>query len=380
MNPHALHELIMGPLSDIGSGWIPKDCIINTLKKSGGQGAYASVEIRHVSGGVSTLKFGTYDSTDDSIQGAALHFALIDECPSDRTILPQCVKRTWTTKGLVLCSFTPEKSFNDTVNAFWEPSAIYHKGLVRATLFDSGLYTEAQKKEFVDSIPPWQRGFSIYGIPSAGAASVFQGITKEDIILPTPEIQPHWKRLCAIDFGFRDDTVIIFGAEDPATNTIYIYDEITRNETDIPEIAPLIVSRQKQYIPMVFPADGNAERGLGKTFIGLYRDCGVLTTDHIAANWLFDPEGKDRSISTGILHIRNLMKDKKLFIDPKCTQLLKEFDLYSYNDQGKFIDKNNHAIDSMRYMVMSLDKFGKTENESKRGTSYASYIPTDSAW
>lgn len=378
MNPKALHELIFGPLHDVGSGWLPKDRILKTTG-SGQLGAYASVEIEHVSGGISTLKLGTYNAGFAVLMGSALDFVLIDECPRDRSILPQCIKRTWTTNGSVLCSFTPEFGLNETVEVFWDNKGIYHKGLIHATLFDSTLYTDSEKQRMVESIPPWQREFSIYGRPSAGQAAVFSGIMKTDITMPIPDIQRNWKRLCAIDFGYKDPTVVLFGAKDPNTGAYYIYDEIVRTNTDIPEIAPAIVSRQKKYIPMVFPADGYAERGLGTTMIKLYQDCGVLTTDKIAANWLFDKEGKDRSISTGIIHLRSLMRDGKLFISPTCQLLLKEFDLYAYGDDGKFIDANNHAIDALRYLIMSLDKFGKSEEDSVSIRGGQSYIP-DESW
>lgn len=377
MNPKALQELFLGPLSEPGTGWIPKDKMKNR-KGAGTLGATAYVEVEHVSGGTSTLKFGTYQSGDETLMGSSLDFVLIDECPSDKTILPQVVKRTWDSHGKVLCSFTPEKGLNETVAAFWNEDGIYHSGLIHATLFDSNLYTESEKEEMINSIPPWQRNFSIYGRPSAGHASVFQGINKTDIVMPTPDIQPHWKRLCSIDFGFRDPTAILFVALDTSTSTYYVYDEVGVTETDIPEIAPKIVSRQEKYIPMVYPADGLAERGLGTTFIKMYEECGVIVTDQKAANWNLDPTGKDRSISTGILHIRNLMKDRKLFISPRCTNLLREFDIYSYDDDGKFIDRDNHFIDSLRYNVMSLEKFGVSQIK-KQNSSGGSYIP-DEQW
>lgn len=378
MNSKAIQDLFLGPMTARGTGWIPQDKMRNS-KGAGVLGAVAYVEVEHVSGGYSTLKFGTYQSGDETLMGSSLDFVLIDECPSDKNILPQVVKRTWTTKGKVLCSFTPEKGLNDTVAAFWEEDGIYHNGLVHATLFDSMLYTESERQRMIESIPPWQRNFSIYGRPSAGHAAVFSGINKSDIVVPTPDIPDHWKRLCSIDFGYRDPTAILFIALDHITGTYYVYDEVFEMETDIHDIAPKIVSRQHKYIPMVYPADGLAERGLGTTFIKMYEECGVIITDKIAANWEFDQEGKDRSISTGIIHIRNLMKDRKLFIDPKCVNLLKEFDLYSYNDHGKFIDKDNHFIDSMRYNIMSLKKFGVSEKDGKNPFG-GEYIPEYPEW
>lgn len=378
MGSGALHDLLMGAPLCLGEGWIPKHSIVKTTG-SGQAGAFSSVIIKHTSGAMSTLKFGTYASGDKVLMGSALDFVLIDECPSDKTILPQCVKRTWTTKGKVICSFTPEKGMNETVSAFWEKEGIYNSGLVHATLFDSGLYSDNEKQEMVNSIPPWQQEFSIYGRPSAGSGAVFAGIMKNDLICPMPEFQKHWKRLCAIDFGFRDTNVVLFCAKDPLTGIYYIYDELSHNNTDIKDIAPLVMRKQNGYIKMVWPVDGKAERGMGSTLIEQYREYNVLTTDEYSANWNMDSEGKNRSISPGIMFIRRLMKENLLYISPTCETLLKEFDLYAYNDQGKFIDKNNHAIDCLRYVLTGIDKFGTSQSENNQNLSNA-FIPTDTDW
>lgn len=374
INPDAIHDLVFGRLIELGTGWIPKDKIFN-VQKSGQLGTIAICNIQHISGQFSSLKVGTYQSGDNVLMGSTLDFVLIDECPNDKSILPQCVKRTWSSGGKVLAAFTPEKGLNDTVKEFWDSEGIYHSGLIHVTLFDSSLYTDEQKQMMVNSIPPWQQQFSIYGNPSAGQAAVFGGIMKQDITMPPPHIPDHWKRLSSIDFGFRDPNIVLFGTKDPALDVFYIYDELCHRDTEIINIAPQIVSRQKQFIPLVFPPDGYAERGIGTTLIKKYQECGVITTTEIAANWLYDPLGNDRSISTGIIHIRQLLKDGKLFISPACTELLKEFDLYQYGNNGKFLDKDNHAVDALRYLIMSFDKFAKDSTENQQ-SAYA-YIPEE---
>lgn len=369
MNAEAIHDLVFGSLMDIGTGWLPKDSIVDT-QKSGQLGAIAMVTVKHISGGYSRLKVGTYQSGDKVLMGSALDFVLIDECPDDKTILPQCVKRTWSRNGLVLAAFTPERGLNETVKAFWEKEEIYHTGLIHVSLFDSSLYTEEEKQRMVNSIPPWQRQFSIYGNPSAGQAAVFSGILKADITLPPPDIKDHWKRLSSIDFGFRDTNIVLFGTEDPATGIIYIYDELAHIGAEIMDIAPHIVSRQQGYIPMVYPIDGLAERGIGTTLIKKYEECGVITTPAPAGNWSLDQLGTNRSISPGIIHMRQLYKDSKLFISPKCVTLLREFDLYHYSDNGKFVDKDNHATDAARYLIMSFHKFSVSKDHNNNSGAF----------
>lgn len=114
--PDAIQELLLGKPLDRGTGFIPKSDILDIQTAIGqGKGVAGKVMVQHYDSegnpdGVSQLQFGSYSQGQDTIMGQALQFVLIDECPKDKTILPQCVKRTWSFEGdaRVLCTFTPE--------------------------------------------------------------------------------------------------------------------------------------------------------------------------------------------------------------------------------------------------------------------------------
>lgn len=370
--PDAMQELLIGKPEDRGCGFIPKDDIVRMTPKMGFRDVVSTIYVKHYDregkeDGLSRLDFGSYNQGDEVLMGAAYDWFYIDECPSDDTILEQCKKRTWSTRGKGLCVFTPEKGMNATVEAFWDEKGVHHSGLVHVTLWDSSLYSDEEKKMMNDSIVPWQRSFSIEGIPSAGTGAVFAGIDKTSLLEPNIQVMPSWKRMAAVDFGFKDDNVVTFMAKDPSTGIYYLYDELVHSETDASIIAMAVKPRQHGYIPMIWPPDGDAERGAGQTLISIYRNNGVLTTDAQTRNYVLDPTGTNRSISAGITFIRELMRDGLLRISPACKGFLKEFDLYSYDKNGKFVDKNNHATDSLRYCITALDKFGVSENDSKKG-------------
>ena len=59
-----VQRLLIGPPeieTEWGTGAIPKASIIRTSKKSGVPNALDSVSVKHISGGVSVLKFNSYD-------------------------------------------------------------------------------------------------------------------------------------------------------------------------------------------------------------------------------------------------------------------------------------------------------------------------------
>ena len=374
--PDQLQEKLLGKLDDRGTGFIPKDAIVEIKNKVGmGAGVVESVRIQHYDAdgkpdGISRLLFGSYSQGQDVLMGLALQFVLIDEMPTDDTILPQCIKRTWSFRGdaRVLCTFTPERGISRTVSAFWDEKGTHHDGLIRATLWDADIYTDSEKQMMANSIPPWQKSFSIEGIPSAGTGAVFQGIMKENLVSPDlTNIPKHWKRLAACDIGFQDDFVVQFGATDPDTGELWVYDEMTFQQTDAVIIANAVKAKQSGYIPLLMPQDAKFERGLGTTFQKIFRDAGCIVNHELAANWHLQADGKNKNIAPGIMHLRDLMVKTLFKVTYKADLFLKEFDMYSYDNNGKFKDKYNHSIDCCRYLSQGIGRFGVSEKENQQG-------------
>jgi len=91
----------------LGTGLIPKRCIIGRpTAKRGIAGAVDTVSVRHVSGRVSRLSFKSYDQGRKKFQGTAKHVIWLDEEPP-MDVYTECLLRTMTTNGIVMCTFTP---------------------------------------------------------------------------------------------------------------------------------------------------------------------------------------------------------------------------------------------------------------------------------
>lgn len=78
----------------------------------------------------------------------------------------------------------------------------------------------------------------------------------------------------------------------------------------------------------------------------------------------FEVESADNDVILGIKTVSQLIKDNKIFIHKRCENILKEFCLYSWKQNSEKdtpIKENDHAMDEMRYFVMSLKKEPKCE-------------------
>src|SRR3990167_5875595 len=72
------------------------------------------------------------------------------------------------------------------------------------------------------------------------------------------------------------------------------------------------------------------------------------------------------SIVEGIQIIRELFLNKQLLINKRCVNLISELESYAYDDDKKSetpIKENDHAIDALRYVVLSL--FPKMDKQKK---------------
>jgi phage terminase large subunit-like protein len=109
---------LMGPKEEMGTGMIPKRCLIGEPSaRRGVADAVDVAQVKHVSGGVSLLGFKSYDQGRKKFQGTKKHVVWLDEEP-DAPIYDECLLRLMTTNGLMLCTFTPMSGLTEIALRF----------------------------------------------------------------------------------------------------------------------------------------------------------------------------------------------------------------------------------------------------------------------
>lgn len=89
-----------------GTGMIPGDLILRTTTKHGLADAIESVFVKHVSGGVSTAQFKSYDQGRTAFQGTSQQWIHLDEEPP-LDVYTECLLRTMTVDGVIALTATP---------------------------------------------------------------------------------------------------------------------------------------------------------------------------------------------------------------------------------------------------------------------------------
>lgn len=109
---------LCGPVSKLGTGIIPFESLGETSAKAGIPGAFDIVSVKHEpSGEWSTLQFRSYDQGRIAFQGTERDVIWCDEEPP-RDVYDECLIRTMTTNGIVICTFTPMLGLSEVAMAF----------------------------------------------------------------------------------------------------------------------------------------------------------------------------------------------------------------------------------------------------------------------
>lgn len=112
-----IQQKLLGQLHERGTGLIRRKLIVRTTLNRGLSDAVQDIYVRHRSGGTSVLTLKSYDQGRRSFQGTGKHVIWLDEEPP-LEIYTECLMRTMTTDGMVLCTFTPLQGLSNVVLSF----------------------------------------------------------------------------------------------------------------------------------------------------------------------------------------------------------------------------------------------------------------------
>ena len=351
---------------NLGSGSIPRDCIITDTMRNDGANCIGC-EIKHVSGAKSYLLFANYTQEVRQLQGFKLNLAIFDEQPPD-DFFSEIVTRTATTQGKVLCSFTPLKGLNGLVSKFWNKEEGYE--YIRVSWDDCPEYDpwnqpfllKETRRQLERDYLPHERDARIAGKPVMGKGAVFQ--IRDWPIYKTGEINfseiPNIQRIMSLDLGLvNDKTVISLLYWEPYERIAYLHRQLIVQ--GIEEAVPT------QYInhllrpevfgtPIVLPPDASTPGRYtmsSSSIRELFESYELNVYDKPIMN---PPDSEGRVTnhkSYGINQMRQMLEIGTLMINENCTQFLSEAQNYFVDEKGRFSDPDD-CIDSCRYGILGI--------------------------
>ncbi len=161
---------------------------------------------------------------------------------------------------------------------------------------------------------------------------VYDNFTEEHI--KELEIKPFWHIFAGLDFGATNPTACVFIATDG--EIFYAFDEIYTPNITLDGLAEKIKKRKAKVV---------YHDPSGKGFARELKLRGVNT------------QPAENEVLAGIFYVRELLENKKLFVSPKCENLIQEFGLYTWEEgKDKPIKAFDHAMDALRYALFTWHK------------------------
>jgi phage terminase large subunit-like protein len=332
-----------GPVG-LGTGMIPKDAIKGTRPKSGIPNALDSVYVKHISGGVSTLTFKSYEQGRKSFQGTEQELIWLDEeCEED--IFDECTVRTMGTGlfsgGIIIATATPLSGWTNVVERFLneEERIKGNRYVVQIGWDDAPHLSEKEKAELLAKLPPHQRDARRLGIPQLGSGAIYP-IGESEISCEPFEIPNYWPRAYALDVGWNR-TAALWGALNRESDTLVIYGEHYFAHSEPGENARAIKARGEWIPGVIDPASRGRSQVDGTQLLESYCNLGLNLAMAINAR------------EAGIYAVWERMVSGRLKVFKSCANFFKEFRLYRRDEKGRIVKANDHLMDCLRYYVMS---------------------------
>jgi len=201
----------------------------------------------------------------------------------------------------------------------------------------------------LEALPEIMRNRMLNGIWCDNAGAVYQEFDEQKHVLAPFPIPEDWKRLRAIDFGYTNPFVCLWGALDP-DGRLFIYREWYKASTRTAVHAETIkrMSGDEKYFITVADHDA-AERAELESL-------GIRT------------EAAEKNVVAGIQRVKCRLADAgdgrpRVYFFSTLRNLLSEVYDYRWADAGSGntnakeepVKLNDHAMDALRYMITALD-------------------------
>lgn len=346
-----VQRLLVGPPKvegEWGTGYVPKDFLMDWSRRSGVADALDSITVRHVSGGVSTLLLKSYDQGRDKWQANTVDLVWLDEEPP-KDVYSEAITRTTATAGSAFLTFTPLLGMSEVVRRFLSESDV-HRAVVTMTIHDAGHISPEECERIIKRYPEHEREARANGVPILGSGRIFP-IADSRILTPPFEIPRHWPVIGGLDFGWDHPTAAVKLAYDRDNDIIYLTREHRLSQAT-PKTHVVTIGDERSWgaIPWAWPHDGEiADKGSGIQLAKQYRSAGLRMLDSHATF-----SNGSNSVEAGVLEMLERMNDGRWKVfDGMCPLWMEEFRLY-HRDDGKIVKKYDDVICASRYAMMMI--------------------------
>ncbi|MEQ1863767.1 MAG: terminase family protein [Micropepsaceae bacterium] len=363
---------LLGRVPPWGSGAIPADTLVSSRRGNGAANLVDTVEVRHVSGGISRLGFKRYDQGREAWQGPAKHAIWCDEEPP-LDVYSEALARLVATRGLIYTTFTPLKGMSDVVERLMHKNDGDFQADVNMTIEDAEHIPASERARIIASFPEHEREARAHGVPILGSGRVFP--IAEEAIRCDPFVPPaHWAFLGAMDFGWDHPFAAVKLAWDREADCVYVTN-VYRVREQTPVVHAAALRPWGPWLKWAWPHDGlQHDKGSGDTLAAQYRAQGLRMIRGHATHG-----GGGFGLEAGIMAMLDRMKTGRLKVFSNLGDWFEEFRLYHRKD-GLIVKQRDDLLSATRVALMMLRQASSPEEElSAPHSADGDYDPLDGA-
>jgi phage terminase large subunit-like protein len=352
-----IQRLLLGPPeneAEWGTGSIPKSDVVDWARRQGVPDAVATINVRHISGGISSVQLATYDQGRSKWQADTVDGVWFDEEPPE-DIYFEGITRTNTTFGPVMTTLTPLMGVSNVVKRFYldKPENTH---LTMMDINDAEHYTPEQRAQIIASYPAHERKARTKGIPQLGSGRVFP-IDDDEIRCEAFTIPPHWVQNGGLDFGWDHPSAAVKHAWDRDSDTLYVT-AAHRQREQTPALFAASILPWGKWLPWAWPHDGlQHEKGSGEQLAKQYADQGLSMMPNRATF-----EDGTNGVEAGVMEMLDRMQTGRFKVFSHLNDWFEEFNLYHRKD-GLIVKKGDDLISASRYAMM-MKRFAIVQNKA----------------
>ena len=344
-----------------------EEIIMNSGKKNSPEyGVIDTIVVKNIFGGLSRISFKSCEEGREKFQGTSLDFVWFDEEPPE-DIYNECKMRVLDKCGDIFGTMTPLKGQTYIYDQIYlntqndpEVFSIFMEWADNPYLKSDELdrLTKSMSQEELTS-----RRFGKF--LSNNKSQVYKEFDPQiHVIEPFPVPCEFYDNI-SIDPGLNNPLSAHFYACDYDGNIYVIAEHFEAGKTvdyhaeKIKKIAKNLGWKSRKdgrYEALIDSAANQKTLASNKSVTELFFENGIAVNPNVNKD-LFS------GISKVKLYLKNAQNQAKLFIFSSCTNLIRELKNYYWGDGDKPIKTDDHALDELRYYIMSRPEPPTIKNE-----------------
>ena len=344
--------------------YLRRDWIDDIVMQSGRKdcpesGIIDFIRVKNVFGGISVIGFKSCDQGREKFQGASLDYVWFDEEPPEE-IYDECRMRVFDRRGDIFGTMTPLKGLTFVYERIYLNKFADNEVWYEFMEWADNPYLS--KKEIaalgssMDESAAQQRRYGKFA--AAGAGLVYPEFDERVHVIEPFDVPKEWQDNISIDPGLNNPLSAHWYAADFDDNVYVIYEhfaagkDVDFHAAAIREICDKLGWKRDFRGRVCALIDSAAKQ---RTLSGVKSVCELFYERGILAN----PD-VNKDLFSGIAQVKSyLRRDNGLpnvYIFSNCVNLIREMKKYFWGTGDVPRKEDDHALDEMRYYLMSRPK------------------------